>query len=123
MKNRPVFLNPTKIVLPYPGVVSILHRVSGVGMVFSWPFILPIIGHYLHNQMYHSYMSVIFTMPGRVFLWIISCAYLYHTCSGLRHFYDDFVHGQDLEGSRFTAKLTLFVAGILCLISFYEIVL
>ena len=123
MRNRPRFLDLSKIVLPYPGVVSILHRVSGVAMVFSWPFLLPIIGHSMHHHMYHNYLDMIFSFPGKLFLWLISCAFIYHACSGLRHFYDDYVHGQDLYWSRFTAKLTLVVAGILCLISFYKIVL
>ena len=117
MKSRPRFLDLSKIVLPYPGVVSILHRVSGVAMVFSWPFLLPIIGHSLHHDMYHAYLGVIFSLPGRVFLWLISCAFIYHICSGIRHFYDDYVNGQDLYWSRFSAKLTLVVAGILCLFS------
>ena len=123
MKNKPRFLDLTKIVLPYPGVVSILHRVSGVGMVFSWPFLIPIIGHGWHHDKYHGYLSIIFSQPGRFFLWIISCAHLYHMCSGLRHFYDDFVHGQSLYWSRLSAKLVIVLAGVLCLISFYKIVL
>lgn len=123
MKNRPRFLDLSKIVLPYPGVVSILHRISAVGMVFSWPFLMPIIGHSIHHDKYHNYLAVAFSLPGRLFLWLISCAFLYHICSGLRHLYDDFMRGQSLYWSRFTAKLTLVVAGILCMISFYKIIL
>ena len=123
MKQRPRYLNIAKITLPYPGVVSILHRVSGVAMVFSWPFLLPIIGHSIHHNHYHYYLSLIVTLPGRIILWLISCAYLYHMCSGLRHFYVDYVHGQDLYWSRFSAKLTLVLAGVLIIISFTKIVL
>ena len=38
--ERPRFLNLFKIRLPLPGVVSILHRVSGVLMVLAIPFLI-----------------------------------------------------------------------------------
>lgn len=123
MDNRPKFLDLTKIVLPYPGIVSILHRVSGVCILFSWPFILPLIGHSISPEHYHNYLTMIFTLPGRIILWLISAAYIYHACAGCRHFYVDFVVGQNLYWSRFSAKLTLIVAGLLILFSFIRIVI
>ena len=39
-KPRPVFLNLVKIRLPIAGVMSIIHRVSGVVMVASIPLVI-----------------------------------------------------------------------------------
>ena len=38
--SRPVYLNLAKIKLPIPGVMSIMHRISGVLMVLAIPVIL-----------------------------------------------------------------------------------
>ena len=39
-KARPKFLTIHQIRLPIPGIVSILHRFSGVGLVLFLPFLL-----------------------------------------------------------------------------------
>lgn len=121
--GRPVFLDLTKIVLPYPAMVSICHRVSGVGIFFSWPFILPIIDHMLNPKHFGAYTGFMLSgVFGRVFLWLIASAYLYHICSGIRHFVDDWLGGQSLSGSVISAKITLFVAGLLIAYAFYIMV-
>ena len=37
VKSRPVYLDLPKIRLPIPGIVSILHRISGVGCLSCCP--------------------------------------------------------------------------------------
>ncbi|NGP14472.1 succinate dehydrogenase, cytochrome b556 subunit, partial [Salmonella enterica subsp. enterica] len=39
-KPRPVYLDLPNIRLPIPGIVSILHRISGVGLFIMLPFLL-----------------------------------------------------------------------------------
>ncbi|MDR2030827.1 MAG: succinate dehydrogenase, cytochrome b556 subunit, partial [Azoarcus sp.] len=39
-KQRPKYLNVVRIRLPLPGIVSILHRVSGAGLFLLLPFLL-----------------------------------------------------------------------------------
>ena len=39
-KQRPKFLALHEIRLPLPGIVSILHRVSGAGLFLMMPFLL-----------------------------------------------------------------------------------
>ena len=39
-KSRPVFLEIPNIRLPIPGIVSILHRISGVGLFVMLPVLL-----------------------------------------------------------------------------------
>ena len=38
--SRPVYLNLAKIKLPVPGLMSIMHRISGVLMVLAIPFVI-----------------------------------------------------------------------------------
>lgn len=40
VKLRPVYLDLPNIRLPIPGIVSILHRISGVGLFIMLPFLL-----------------------------------------------------------------------------------
>ena len=40
VKSKPVFLNLMQIRLPVAGVMSIIHRVTGVVMVLSIPLLL-----------------------------------------------------------------------------------
>lgn len=122
--GRPVFLDLTKITLPYPAMVSIFHRVSGVAIFFSWPFILPIIDHMAHPERFGAYTGcMVHHLAGRVFLWLIATAYLYHICSGIRHFIDDWLGGQSLKGSVTSAKITLLVAGLMIVYAFYIVVI
>lgn len=39
-KPRPVYPDLPNIRLPIPGIVSILHRISGVGLFIMLPFLL-----------------------------------------------------------------------------------
>ena len=42
-KQRPKHLDLAKIRLPVPGIVSILHRISGVALFFSLPILIIVI--------------------------------------------------------------------------------
>ncbi len=120
MNKKPVFLDLTKIVLPYPALISILHRVSGVGLFFSFPFILPILGH-IRSGGYLNYMYFLNTFLGKTIIWLISSALIYHILSAMRHFLSDFLGGESLLHSRLTAKITLFLAGVLIIMMFFKV--
>jgi len=47
--NRPIFLDIISIRLPIPGIVSILHRISGVLLFISLPLLLWLLAGTLDN--------------------------------------------------------------------------
>ena len=48
--GRPVFLDLTKIRLPAVGLMSICHRISGVILFFSIPFVIGLLGLSLGSE-------------------------------------------------------------------------
>ena len=59
-KQRPKFLALNEIRLPLPGIVSILHRVSGVGLFLMLPFLLYLLDRSLGSpESFAAYKSVV----------------------------------------------------------------
>ena len=117
--KRPIFLDLTKITLPLPAAVSILHRVSGVALLFSLPLVLPILSH-IKNGDFVSYMIFLNTVFGSVLLWLIATGFIYHMLSGIRHLVSDLLSGESLYHCRLTAKITFVSAFLLSAMLFYQ---
>ena len=59
-KHRPVFLEIPNIRLPIPGIVSILHRISGVILFVSLPLLLCLLAGTLSSEAaFAAYQSVV----------------------------------------------------------------
>jgi succinate dehydrogenase / fumarate reductase, cytochrome b subunit len=118
MKKRPKHLDLTKIRLPLPGIVSILHRVSGAALfLIGIPFLLWVLNCSLASQAGFDGWREAFDRPlvkliliG--FLW----AYLHHFCAGLRYLALDIHKGVSLPAARATSKIVLIVSIALTLI-------
>jgi succinate dehydrogenase / fumarate reductase, cytochrome b subunit len=117
-KKRPKNLDLTKIRLPLPGIVSILHRVSGAALfLIGIPFLLWVLSCSLANQQGYDSWRDTFNHPlvklvviG--FLW----AYLHHFFAGLRFLMLDLHKGISLPAARASSKLVLIVSLALTLI-------
>ena len=71
MQQRPVFLNLLQIRLPISGVMSILHRISGVLMVFLAAFFVWALGESLNGEEgYRLVVGLFGTVPGKLFLFL-----------------------------------------------------
>lgn len=118
VKKRPKHLDLTKIRLPLPGIVSILHRISGaVLFLIGIPFLLWVLSCSLASQAGFDGWREIFGKPlvkliliG--FLW----AYLHHFCAGIRYLALDLHKGISLPAARATSKLVLIVSIVLTVI-------
>lgn len=100
-KQRPQFRNIhiTQIVsyrLPAAGVMSILHRVSGLGLFLMLPFLLYLLDLSLKSEISFSAFS---ELTSNVFVKLLLCglswAYLHHFCAGIRHLIADLHIGVD----------------------------
>ena len=97
--NRPIFLDIISIRLPIPGIVSILHRISGVLLFISLPLLLWLLAGTLDNA-----------AAGLLgLLW----AYLHHFFAGIRFLFLDAHKGLDLNTARTTAK-TVMALALIC---------
>lgn len=115
-KNRPKYLNIAQIRLPLPGIVSILHRVSGVGLFLFLPLLIWLFGASVGGpeqlDTYHAVMA--FTLVGipvvKLVLLGLLWAFLHHFCAGIRFLLLDAHVGVDLAPARLGAKLVLAVS-------------
>jgi succinate dehydrogenase / fumarate reductase cytochrome b subunit len=115
-KTRPVFLNLLQIRLPIGGVVSILHRASGVLLVLLLPPLLYGLQQSLSGPDEYAAMSArLTTLPGRIVVLMLLWFLAQHFFSGMRHLLFDLDIGLDKRPARLLAWLT-FAASVLVVV-------
>jgi succinate dehydrogenase / fumarate reductase cytochrome b subunit len=128
---RPVFRNihVTDIVsyrLPPAGIVSILHRVSGVVMFLLLPFIIWMFDTSVTDEISYGVFTSVFTagcadglVPGWFFKLIalgLIWAYLHHFIAGVRHLIMDATHSVSKEQGHSSAVVTLALSVLLTIV-------
>ncbi|KAA6187716.1 succinate dehydrogenase, cytochrome b556 subunit [Thiohalocapsa marina] len=109
--NRPVFLEPWRIRLPVPGVVSILHRVSGVLMVLAIPVLAALFATALSGPAGFASVAGLVSQPlVRLLLLLMAWALLHHLFAGVRYLLIDLGWGVDRPAARRSAWTALFAA-------------
>jgi succinate dehydrogenase / fumarate reductase, cytochrome b subunit len=107
--------------LPLAGVVSILHRASGLVMFLLLPFIIWMFDNSLTSEISHARFTAVFVagagfVPGwffKVAVLALIWAYLHHLIAGLRHLWMDATHAVSLEFGRRSAVFTLVLSVVL----------
>jgi len=102
VKPRPVYLNLARIRLPLPGLVSILHRVSGAALfLFAIPLVLFAVQTSLESADGFANLKSMFGHPlCKLFLVGLLWAYLHHFFAGIRYLLIDLHVGDDLKPAR-----------------------
>ncbi|NBC46757.1 MAG: succinate dehydrogenase, cytochrome b556 subunit [Gammaproteobacteria bacterium] len=109
--SRPVFLDLWRIRLPIPGVVSILHRVSGVLLVLAIPVFAVLFAQALSGPNgFGSAAAIGGSRLGKLVLLVLSWALLHHLLAGLRYLALDIGWGLDRPTARKSAWATLYAA-------------
>jgi succinate dehydrogenase / fumarate reductase cytochrome b subunit len=101
--------------LPAAGVVSILHRASGMLMFFLLPFVVWLFDVSLTSEISYGRFTAVFTagvgfVPGWFFKLValaLIWSYLHHFIAGVRHLWMDATHAVDLRFGRQSAIFTL----------------
>lgn len=110
---RPVFLNLFQIRLPIGGIVSILHRVSGVLLTFAIPLGLYLLQQSLTDAARFAALAAALRAPGAKLLALLALALLaQHFFSGLRHLLLDLDVGTGKDAARRSAWLTFAATGV-----------
>lgn len=113
-KQRPKHLALHEIRLPLPGIVSILHRVSGAGLFLMLPFLLYLLDRSLGSpESFETYKSVVGNPLAKLLLLGLLWAYLHHFCAGIRFLLLDVHKGVDLKSARNSSRIVLIVSIVL----------
>lgn len=116
-KQRPVFLEIPNIRLPVPGIVSILHRISGVILFMSLPLLLCFFAGTLSQESaFDSYRAFVSHPVVKLGLIVMLWAYLHHSAAGIRFLLLDAHKGLELQTARTTAKAVFVLALVLTVI-------
>jgi succinate dehydrogenase / fumarate reductase cytochrome b subunit len=113
-RKRPLWYNLSPLNLPLPGLVSILHRVSGALLFLGLVWFLFLLDMSLGSEAgfaralaYVGHPLVKLSLLG--FLW----AYLHHVCAGIRYLFMDIDKGVGLPAARASSYVVLAVSLIL----------
>lgn len=128
VKKRPVYTNIhiTQIVgyrLPPAGIVSILHRISGLLMFLLLPFVIWMLDSSLSSEIsFESFTNVFLAGVAGIPGWFVKLvalaliwAYLFHFIAGVRHLWMDATHSVSKAQGHSTAVVTLALSVLLTL--------
>jgi succinate dehydrogenase / fumarate reductase cytochrome b subunit len=115
-KNRPKYLSLPAILfqirLPVPGLVSILHRISGALLVLPFAaWALYLLDTSLRSESGFEAIRSYFQLPlvklgMLLFIW----AYCHHFCAGIRYLFLDIDVGIELRPARISSFVVLLVS-------------
>jgi len=113
-KQRPKHLALHLIKLPLPGLISILHRISGLLLFFALPLLLLMLQYSLRSiETYTQLLAVLAHPLAKLMLLGLLWAFLHHFCAGLRYLAIDLDYGVKLPQARASSKAVLAVSLLL----------
>jgi succinate dehydrogenase / fumarate reductase cytochrome b subunit len=118
-RKRPEFRNIhiSQIVsyrLPPAGIVSILHRISGLGLFLMLPLLIWLFDNSLTSEISFDVFRAAVAHPLiKLILLGLIWAYLHHFIAGVRHLWMDATHSVTKEQGRSSAVFTLVLSVLL----------
>ena len=116
-KKRPKNLDLPTIRLPLPGILSIIHRISGAAMFLLLPFLLWLFqGSLTSPESFAGVKAVVGHPLAKIVLLGLVWFYMHHFCAGIRYLLLDLHKGVELEAARLSSKIVFVVSIALTLI-------
>jgi succinate dehydrogenase / fumarate reductase cytochrome b subunit len=116
-KSRPFFLNLILIRLPIAGIMSIVHRVSGVLMVLAIPLMIALLGYSLSGpEGFHTIGAFLHSTLGQGVLFLCLWGLMHHLLAGIRYLLLDLDLGVERPTYRITAILVLVLSPLLAVL-------
>ncbi|TMH60774.1 MAG: succinate dehydrogenase, cytochrome b556 subunit [Betaproteobacteria bacterium] len=117
-RPRPVYLNLVRIRLPLPGIVSILHRLSGAALyLIGLPLLLFGVQRSLASpEAFDSFRAALSNPFAKIVLIGLIWAYLHHFFAGIRFLLLDVQQGIELKPTRISSVVVLVVSLALTLL-------
>lgn len=111
IKQRPKHLALHQIRLPLPGLVSILHRVSGLLLFLALPLLLFMLQSSLRSiETYTRLLGMLQYPLSKLILLVLLWAILHHLCAGIRYLAIDLHYGAKLAQARASSRWVLAVS-------------
>ena len=116
-KKRPKHLALHLIKLPLPGLVSILHRISGLALFLAIPLLLLMFQYSLRSvETYASLQDVMNYPLVKLILLGLLWSFLHHFCAGLRYLAIDLHYINNLKKARDSSKVVMLVSLLLTIL-------
>jgi len=117
-RPRPVYLNLVRIRLPLPGIVSILHRLSGAALyLVGLPLLLFGVQRSLASpEAFDNFRAALSNPGAKIVLIGLIWAYLHHFFAGIRFLLLDVQQGIELKPTRISSVVVLVASLALTLI-------
>lgn len=116
-QQRPVHLNLFKIKLPIGGIMSIIHRVTGVAMFLATPFLIYLLDRSLiGEQGYRQAIETVHSPLGILLLFGLMWGLMHHLLAGIRFLLIDIDLGVEKEPARQSAMAVIVAGPVLGLI-------
>lgn len=114
--TRPVNLALTKLKFPLPALVSITHRLSGIGLFLGSLYLLFLLVVSLKEE--QAFENVVFLLGltiNKLIVWVIVTMALFHFFAGIRHLLLDLHVGTSLKRARQSAQIVIGLS-IICFV-------
>ncbi len=117
-QNRPLSPHLDVYKLPLTGIISISHRITGVGLsvgtiLLAWWLIAAATG----ADSYASINGFLGSWFGMILMFLWSFAFFFHLCNGIRHLIWDTGRGLDLADVEKSAKSVLIATAVLTILT------
>jgi len=107
-KQQPVYLTLFKIKLPLPGIISLLHRVTGVVLFLAIPFSIYLLQLSMHDAADFQRAVELLSHPLALFFeGMIFAALIYHLFAGIRFLLIDIDIGVDKKTAEISSWMVL----------------
>ena len=122
--NRPVNLNLLTISLPVIGMSSILHRISGLAVFFSFPLVVWLFSISLKSEESFMFLSSLYqeSILLKLIGYLVLLAFTYHLLAGFKKLMSDaFGIGETLESGRVLSWLVFGITFIFAVLFIFII--
>lgn len=100
-KARPKHLDLLKIRLPLPGILSIMHRISGAGLFLFLPLFLYLLDRSLDTEVGYDFVKQVLShWLLKVVMICLIYGFMHHFCAGIRYLFLDMHKGVELKPAR-----------------------
>ncbi len=122
--NRPVNLNLLTISLPIIGMSSILHRISGLAVFFSFPMVVWLFSISLKSEESFMFLSSLYqeSVLLKLIGYFVLLGFTYHLLAGFKKLMSDaFGVGETLESGRVLSWLVFGITFIFAVLFIFII--
>jgi len=117
-KPRPIWYNLSPVNLPAPGLVSILHRASGILLFLAIIWMLYMLDLSLASEAGFDHLKSYAANPiVKLAILVLAWAFLHHFCAGIRYLLLDLQKGIELPAARATSFTVFAVSLILTIVA------